>query len=180
MTANSVAVAALRAYAPASDTQQRLRGRYLDHLAAHPDGLERGCQPDHLTVGALVINASRDRVLLNLHGKAHRWFHFGGHLEAADEGPAEGAAREVREESGLTDFRLSAGIVQLSEHVVPFCADRPDTHHLDVRYVAVAPDDSVPAVSEESVEVRWFALDGLPDLEPEMHELILAAVSINV
>jgi hypothetical protein len=44
-----------------------------------------------------------------------------------------------------------------------------------VRYVAVAPAEAVHAVSDESLDVRWWSLDALPELEPEMHELIAVA-----
>jgi hypothetical protein len=44
-----------------------------------------------------------------------------------------------------------------------------------VRYAALAPADAEPRTSDESLDVRWWPLDGLPDLEPEMHELIALA-----
>ena len=36
-------------------------------------------------------------------------------------------------------------------------------HHLDVRYVAVAPQGATPVVSEESTDVRWWPVDALPE-----------------
>jgi hypothetical protein len=48
-------------------------------------------------------------------------------------------------------------------------------HHLDVRFVAVAADGADPRVSDESLDVRWWPLDALPDLEPDLHELIALA-----
>ena len=34
-----------------------------------------------LVCATLVLSAGLDAVLLNLHGRAGRWFHFGGHWE---------------------------------------------------------------------------------------------------
>jgi 8-oxo-dGTP pyrophosphatase MutT (NUDIX family) len=155
--------------------QEALRQRYVRHLTAHEDGTWRSCYPEHLTAGALVISADGDRVLLNLHRKARRWFHFGGHCEPGDTTLAGAAAREAAEESGVAELVLSPTPVQLDEHVVSFCGDMPATHHLDVRYLAVAPADARETVSEESLAVRWWPVDALPDLEPAMHALIARA-----
>ena len=65
--------------------------------------------------------------------------------------------------------------VQLSEHAVPFCGPAGDVHHLDVRFVAVAPDGAAHAVSEESLDVRWWPVDALPDPEPDLVELVALA-----
>jgi 8-oxo-dGTP pyrophosphatase MutT (NUDIX family) len=169
------ALATLTAWAPPTSAQAALRERYVAHLAAHPDGLRRSCFPDHLTAGVLVVDASRDRVLLNLHGKARRWFAFGGHCEPGDATLADAALREAVEESGLSELVLDPVPAHLDEHAVGFCDGRGEVHHLDVRYVAQAPDGAEPARSEESLDVRWWPVDGLPDLEPEMHELIAIA-----
>ena len=65
--------------------------------------------------------------------------------------------------------------VQLSEHAVPFCDPRGGVHHLDVRFVAVAPADADHAVSDESLDVRWWPADALPDPQPDMVELVALA-----
>ena len=123
-----------------------------------------------------MLSATGDEVLLNLHRKARRWFAFGGHLEPADATLASAALREAREESGLADLDLLPGPVHLDEHMVGFCDPRGEVHHLDVRFAARAPAGVRHAASEESLDVRWFRLDALPDgLEPEMHELIRLA-----
>lgn len=166
----------LRAWTGPTPEQERLRTRYVRHLEAHDDGVFRGCVPDHLTASTLVLSHDGARVLLTLHGKAKRWFQFGGHLEAADRTLAGAAEREAREESGLVGLSVDPVPVHLDEHVVPFC--RPGTgdaahpvHHLDVRFVAVAAPGAEPVVSDESLDVRWWDVDTLPN--PDLAELVV-------
>ncbi len=175
MTLHADALAALTGWAPPSPAQETLRDRYVAHLRAHPDGLERACFPDHLTAGTLVLDASLDRVLLNLHRKARRWFAFGGHCEPGDTSLAGAALREAVEESGLTGLALDPVPLHLDEHGVDFCDPRGTVHHLDVRFAALAPAGAEHATSEESLDVRWWPVDALPELEDEMHELIALA-----
>jgi 8-oxo-dGTP pyrophosphatase MutT (NUDIX family) len=156
------AVALLSTWSAPSSGQSALRDRYVEHLAAHPDGFLRSCRPDHLTAGALVLSADSASVLLTLHAKAGRWFQFGGHLEPSDTSLAAGALREAREESGVLDLVLDPVPVHLDEHRVTFCGSSPASH-LDVRFVARAPAGAVPVVSEESTDVRWWPVDALPD-----------------
>ncbi len=169
------ALATLRAWRTGDPGQQRQHDRIVRHLESHPDGTDRGCFPDHLTAGALVLSADGERVLLNLHRKARRWFHFGGHCEATDTTLAGAALREATEESGITGLRLDPVPVHLDEHAVTFCDPRGTVHHLDVRFCAVAPDGAGPEVSDESLDVRWWPVDGTPGLEDEMLALIAAA-----
>ena len=175
MTLHADALAVLSDWSPPSPEQATLRDRYVDHLAAHADGLSRTCYPDHLTASTLVLSADLARVLLTLHAKAGRWFQFGGHCEAGDASLAGAAAREAAEESGIADLHLDPLPVQLSEHAVPFCDPRGGVHHLDVRFVAVAADAATHTVSEESLDVRWWPADALPDPQPDLVELVALA-----
>jgi 8-oxo-dGTP pyrophosphatase MutT (NUDIX family) len=152
--------------------QEQLRSAYVAHLAEHHDGLWRSCFPAHLTAGALVVSHDRAHVLLNLHRKARRWFHFGGHLEAGDAVLAGAALREATEESGLTGLVIEAEPLHLSRHAVGFCDPRGTVEHLDVRFLAVADRTAVPVVSEESLDVRWWSADDLPTQEPDMVRMI--------
>jgi 8-oxo-dGTP pyrophosphatase MutT (NUDIX family) len=176
VTLHADALATLRGWSAPSADQEALRARYVAHLEAHDDGVWRDCFPDHLTAGTLVISADGDAVLLNLHRKARRWFAFGGHCEPGDATLAGAALREASEESGLSELALHPEPVHLDEHAVGFCDTRGTVHHLDVRYAAVAPSGARHQVSDESLDVRWWPVDALPDdLEDEMRVLVSRA-----
>jgi 8-oxo-dGTP pyrophosphatase MutT (NUDIX family) len=134
--------------------QDTLRRGYLDHLAAHPDGLLKSCREGHLTGSALVVDPTRGRVLLTLHAKLKMWLQMGGHCEADDATLRQAALREAVEESGIPGLRLlRREPVNLDRHLTP-CA-----WHLDVQYAAVAPEGAVESISDESLDLRWFAYD---------------------
>jgi 8-oxo-dGTP pyrophosphatase MutT (NUDIX family) len=173
------ALALLRSWRAPSPAQEQLRAAYVRHLEAHPDGVYRSCRPDHLTASTLVVSADGAEVLLTLHAKARAWFQMGGHCEDGDPALAAAAFREATEESGVAGLQLDPQPVQLSVHEVPFCrggaGDGPVTRHLDVRFVAVAPEGAEHAVSDESLDVRWFPADALPTEADEMVELVALA-----
>lgn len=175
MSVHADALTVLRNW-PAPDAEQELlRTAYVAHLEVHPDGLYKRCFPQHLTAGCLVVSDDGRRALLNLHRKARRWFAFGGHIEPGDATLAGAALREATEESGLTGLVLDPDLVHLSLHPVPFCDPRGEVRHLDVRYVARVPVDTVPVISDESLAIRWFDVDDLPTDEPDMLDLVRLA-----
>jgi 8-oxo-dGTP pyrophosphatase MutT (NUDIX family) len=169
------ALATLQAWSPPTADQAALRERYVAHLESHPDGMTRSCRPDHLTASTVVLSHDLSHVLLTLHAKARQWFQLGGHAEPGDRTLAGAALREATEESGLLGLWVRLAPVHLDEHEVPFCGspDRGDglvVHHLDVRFLAVAPPGVVPRVSEESLDLRWWPVDDLPN--PDLVELV--------
>lgn len=169
------ALTTLRRWQAPDEEQEQLRRMYVAHLEAHNDGVRRTCFPDHLTAGTIVLAHDGEAVLLNLHRKAQRWFAFGGHVEDSDRRLADAALREAREESGVHGLRFDDVPLHLDVHTVDFCDRRGDVRHLDVRYGAVAPPGAGHATSEESLDVRWWPLDALPELEDEMRTLIARA-----
>jgi 8-oxo-dGTP pyrophosphatase MutT (NUDIX family) len=156
------ALEVLRDWTPPNARQRALRARYVAHLEHHPQGLSRECFPDHLTASTLVLSADRTQVLLTLHAKAKQWFQFGGHCEPNDLRLVDAAAREAREESGVSGLVLDPTPLRLDEHAVPFCGSRDGVHHLDVWFLATALPHAQTSVSDESLEVRWWPLDALP------------------
>ncbi|GHA73158.1 NUDIX hydrolase [Streptomyces termitum] len=152
MTLYDDAVLVLKGY----EGQPELRDLYLAHLAEHPGGLYKPCSAGHLTGSALVVDPSRGRVLLTLHKKLNMWLQMGGHCEEGDATLGAVALREAAEESGMAGLSLlPGGPVRLDRHPIP----APCHWHLDVQYAALAPADAVERISEESLDLRWFAYD---------------------
>ncbi len=168
------ALRVLRSWRAPDADQERLRTDYVRHLEEHPDGLRRSCPGAHVTAGAVILSADHEHVLLTLHAKARRWFHMGGHCEDADRTLAGAALREAEEESGVAGLELDPTPVHLDRHAVPFCGDHGSVDHLDVRFVAIAPEGAEHAVSEESLDVRWWPVDALPDTT-DLGDLVAAA-----
>ncbi|MFH9711839.1 NUDIX hydrolase [Streptomyces luteogriseus] len=162
------AVLVLKGY----EDQAELRQAYLDHLAEHPDGLWKACHAGHITASALVIDPVGGRVLLTLHKKLRMWLQMGGHCEPGDASLADAALREATEESGVPGLSLlPGGPVRLDRHPIP-----PPCHcHFDVQYAVVAPPDAVHAISDESLDVRWFGYDEVDDVADESVVRLLEA-----
>ena len=177
MTLHADARAVLAGWTPPSARDAELRDRFVAHLDAEPGAMTRQCLPDHLTAGTIVLTPGADAVLLNHHRKARVWLAFGGHPEPGDTTLACVARREAHEESGLTDLDFDPVPLDLDEHAVEFCAPGTTVHHLDVRFLATASRDSRHAVSEESLDVRWWPVDALPEIYPDMRRLIGDAVA---
>ncbi|BBC93787.1 NUDIX hydrolase [Streptomyces griseofuscus] len=154
------AVLVLKGY----EGQDELRQSYLDHLAAHPDGMWKACHAGHVTASALVIDPERGRVLLTLHRKLRMWLQMGGHCEPGDATVAAAALREATEESGMAGLTLlPGGPVRLDRHPIP----APCHWHYDVQYAALAPSGAVAAISDESLDLRWFPYDEVASVADE-------------
>ena len=166
----------LRSWRSPDPAQEALRADYLAYLGAHDDAMARTCREGHLTASALVINASRTRVLLTLHPKVGRWLQLGGHCEPHDPSLRAAALRETIEESGILDAHITALPIHLDRHTVRCGGD--ESVHYDVQYLAIVADDAVEVISPESDDLRWFAVDALPaDLDPAVSAMIDIALT---
>jgi 8-oxo-dGTP pyrophosphatase MutT (NUDIX family) len=169
----------LQTWQPGALDQIHLRDEYVTFLTLHSDAMSRACREGHLTASAMVMNESRDSVLLTLHPKVGRWLQLGGHVEQEDGSVRDGATREVREEGGLPPLWVSDHPIRLDRHPVP-CGGQPSVH-LDVQFLAIV-DETLPiSISDESLDLQWFALTELPpDLDNSVQMLIADCLSVTL
>ena len=128
------------------------RARILDELGRLVDPCSRYADPVHVTGSALVVG--RRGVLLHRHKVIGRWMQPGGHVEPGEH-PAETAAREATEETGVSVRHAHPGprLFHLDVH----CAG--DHVHLDLRYLLVGSDDDPCPPPGESQQVRWCSIE---------------------
>jgi 8-oxo-dGTP pyrophosphatase MutT (NUDIX family) len=143
----------LELHVPRDAKEQADRLAMLDFLQRLPEPFSREQPTAHFTASALVVDETRTRTVLVHHGKLGIWVQPGGHLDPGDASIGAAALREVREETGI-EGRLGR-LIHLDVHEIP---GEPPHLHLDVRFLVVAPNDEL-RLSEESTDVRWYALD---------------------
>jgi 8-oxo-dGTP pyrophosphatase MutT (NUDIX family) len=159
---HSSAVEVLTEWQAPDPGQDTLRHAVLAFLAARPDGCLRACVPGHVTGSALVLDHTGSHALLTLHPRFGRWLQLGGHCEETDTDIVAAALREATEESGIDGLEIDASLAALHVHPVT-CSLGVPTRHLDMQFIVHAPPNTEIVRSDESLDLRWWPLDGLPD-----------------
>jgi 8-oxo-dGTP pyrophosphatase MutT (NUDIX family) len=155
---------------PVDRQQESLRQAFLALIDARDDACSRACEPGHVTASAVIVDSTGERVLLTLHPRVGRWLQLGGHCEPEDASLSGAALREATEESGIEGLVLDPEPVHLDIHPITCSLGLP-TRHFDVRFVVRAPASAEHVRSDESLDLRWWPLDALPegcDLAPLM------------
>ncbi|MDQ2635498.1 MAG: NUDIX domain-containing protein [Actinomycetota bacterium] len=177
MSLHASAVETLCGWRAPDPGQDTLRHAVLAFLAARPDGCLRECVPGHITGSALVLDHTGTKALLTLHPRVGRWLQLGGHCEPGDDTIVAAALREAAEESGIDGLQIDPALAALHVHPVT-CSLGVPTRHLDMQFIVHAPADAQIACSDESLDLRWWPLDALPD-DCDFGLKQLAAVAIS-
>ena len=162
MSVRDSVISVLTGWQTSDFAQVALREAILGFVLGRDDACRRECLPGHITASALVIDSSMTRALLTLHPRLGRWVQLGGHCENGDGHIVAAAQREAIEESGIGDLHIDPELLALHVHPIT-CSLGVPTRHLDLQFVAYAPPDAAIEVSDESLDLRWWPLDGLPD-----------------
>src|SRR4051812_50084011 len=180
MSLHASVVDTLTHWAAPDPAQDSLRYAILAFVLARPDACMRACAPGHVTASTLVLDHTGTETLLTLHPRLGRWVQLGGHCEDGDADIAAAALREAGEESGIDGLTMGAMPAALHVHPVT-CSLGVPTRHLDVQFVARAPAGAQITCSDESLDLRWWPLDGLPDgADYGVRQLVRAAAQTSV
>jgi 8-oxo-dGTP pyrophosphatase MutT (NUDIX family) len=121
----------------------------------------------HLATNAWVFDPDATRVLLVRH-RTLGWVSPGGHLDDG-ESPADGAARELAEESGLVLAPTGPFPVFVRANVFPARDGDPAHWHWNFHYRFVG-DPEASLVPEPGAPLAWWPLDDLPS--PAVGDLV--------
>lgn len=129
-------------------------------------------KPNH--IGAVAIIESDDRVLLEQRADSGKWSFIGGGLELT-ESLEDCVRREVLEETSLKVMQLDfLGIFSNPNRI----AEYPDGNVLriiTVAYITTVELKAMPKCSKESIQLRYFTLEELDELDlAETHKDIRA------
>ena len=126
-------------------------------------------QPGHFTASAFVLHPSKESILLIFHEKLKLWLQPGGHVDPADASVQAAAARELAEETCVTDAILHPhieGPLAIDIHTIPARKSEPDHLHFDIRYLFLAANEEIQAESD-ALDARWVPFTELEDLKTD-------------
>lgn len=162
MSLRESVIDALTGWDAPDPAQDALRNAVLSFVVAREDACQRECVPGHVTASALVVDHTGTFALLTLHPRIGRWVQLGGHCEEGDGDIVAAALREASEESGVAGLTINSAIAAIHVHPVT-CSLGVPTRHLDLQFIARAPEGAEIVCSDESLDLRWWPLDALPD-----------------
>lgn len=151
-------------YHAKSAAEVALKEQFLQFIGAfNLRAFERSNLTGHLTGSAWVIDPTEKKVLLLYHRKLDKWLQPGGHADGIVD-MLTVATKELTEETGLAVRAHSDEIFDLDVHAIPWHKETPPHLHFDVRYLFLASINQELKISEESSDLRWFALEQLEAL----------------
>ncbi|ANE45944.1 DNA mismatch repair protein MutT [Paenibacillus swuensis] len=127
---------------------------------------------------AVMIRDEEGRLLLQKRADVGKWAVLSGHIEPGEK-VEEAAVREVKEEAGL-DVRIVRVIGVYSDPAAQvFHYPQGETVHFITIYLeGVAVGGTLKEADDESLEMRYFAPDDLPEnmlpMQPQWLEDLLA------
>jgi ADP-ribose pyrophosphatase YjhB (NUDIX family) len=127
--------------------------------------------------GITAVTVRDRKVLLVKRSDNGAWTAVTGILEPG-ENPADGAAREVLEETGVSARATRLAWVHVTKPVVHANGDRAQylNHVFRMEWLSGEPF----AADDESTEAAWFDLDQLPPMTANMQRRIALCVSDDV
>ena len=99
---------------------------------------------------------------------------MGGHCEDSDTDISAAALREATEESGIEGLHIEPDLAALHVHPLT-CSLGSPTRHLDLQFIVRAPAGAEFVRSGESLDLRWWPLDAMPQDDPALLTLARAA-----
>ncbi len=153
----------IKHYQPYNEQEEKDREEIIRRLESKENLLTRENKSAHLTASAWVVNKEKTKVLMAYHNIYDSWAWLGGHVDG-EEDLLKVALKEVKEESGIEAFPVSADIFSLEILTVDGHVKNGEyvsSHlHLNVTYLLEADENAaIRNKEDENKAVAWFGLD---------------------
>ena len=133
------------------------------------------------TATVYILDDERRQVLLVHHKKLEKWLPPGGHIDP-NETPPEAAIREAKEETGLDVELIKQENIWIDRpnakslvrpylcllEEIPAHGDHPAHQHIDQIFIGRVVGGNSNHNGDEVHDMKWFSLDDLETLEPEV------------
>lgn len=149
----------LEKYTPKDEMEKEDVKRIIEFLKTNENCYSRTNLKGHITAGAVIMHEDGE-VLLNYHRKLKMWLFFGGHSEG-ETNPLNIAKREVKEESGITEYDdLGGKIFDVGVHIIPDdpIKNEPEHYHYHILYLFIVKKKDFK-ISEESIDIKWVSIE---------------------
>lgn len=136
-----------------------------------------GTRPLWLSAVSAVVLDDEGRLLLGRRADSGRWALIGGILDPGEQ-PADCVVRECFEETGVTVEPERLTSVTVSPMINYPNGDQ--AQYLDLTFRCSWVSGEARVNDDESLEVGWFELDALPELDAYSRERIELATAITM
>lgn len=126
-------------------------------------------------VSAIILD-DHGRVLLQRASDDGKWYTIGGAMEPGEE-PADAVVREVLEETGLVVEPVRLVAVQASPLVT--YPNGHQVHYVGTAFLCRVTGGRLHVADDESLELRYFAPNELPELRPDQLRRVQYALTGN-
>lgn len=132
----------------------------------------------HFTASAFVISKTSKRVMLIHHNFLKRYLQPGGHINENDINPLVAAKRELWEETGIDDTKLTYQCFNLLDELIPLNIEvqqipenvnkkEPSHFHYDLQYLFWSDEDLTVTIDPNEVSafqwVGWEQFAEMPE-----------------
>ena len=115
-----------------------------------------------ILVSAMILAIDQERLLMQRRAHTGAWHVPGGYMELGEK-IEKTARRELREETGLEARNLTLLGVFSGPGFHWFAPNGDEIYNVTVAFVAHEFEGRLQADGEEGVEVKWIALNALPE-----------------
>lgn len=167
-----IMISILNDYLKVFPEEQERQSIFLNYLNSNDDEsiIDWNNFDGHIVASGFVYSKEDDKFLVLYHNDMKMFLYPGGHMDKEDSNPLDAAKREVREETGLIDFKLLSinnnelVPIDIDTHIISYNErlSLPEHYHFDIRYLFVV--DKISKVSidiDELSSYKWISVNEL-------------------